>query len=273
MGNCPSGEEYDAGLCYPICKSGYIGEGPVCWAVCPEHTTPFGAVCTKQSYVRSGTLPSCPNDTYESGLFCYPNCDSGFTGIGPVCWGVCPPDFPNQAGFCSKPPDYGRGAGHLTESGCINSGDHGAATNGCERYAGLWYPICDKGYHNYDCCICTPSCPTGFRDDGATCYKPSYPNPDSSVPNVCPDGKEFFGGFCYNQCSEGYTGFGASCFAICTGATKNTGTQCQRDSYGRGAGTIPSILSSSERTAIIVVGIIFLIFIIIMIIWGILRII
>src|SRR6476620_11590303 len=28
---CADGQEYDAGLCYPKCKDGYNGVGPVCW--------------------------------------------------------------------------------------------------------------------------------------------------------------------------------------------------------------------------------------------------
>ena len=32
---CPEGREYDAGLCYPACESGYDGVGPVCWQDCP----------------------------------------------------------------------------------------------------------------------------------------------------------------------------------------------------------------------------------------------
>lgn len=31
---CPSGQDYDAGLCYPDCKAGYKSVGPVCWQNC-----------------------------------------------------------------------------------------------------------------------------------------------------------------------------------------------------------------------------------------------
>ena len=30
--DCPKGQENDAGLCYPVCKTHYKGVGPVCWA-------------------------------------------------------------------------------------------------------------------------------------------------------------------------------------------------------------------------------------------------
>ncbi len=33
---CEEGEELQAGLCYPKCREGYAGSGPVCWQVCPK---------------------------------------------------------------------------------------------------------------------------------------------------------------------------------------------------------------------------------------------
>jgi hypothetical protein len=269
MGNCSTGEEYDAGLCYTACNAGYEGVGPVCFGICPPNTSDAGAVCIKHSYIRGvGTIPICPPDTYESGALCYPTCSTGFTGNGPVCWGICPPDFPDFAGFCGKPnTSYGRGAGHLTEEGCRTSGEHGAALNGCEYYYGLWYPVCDQGFHNVACCICSPDCPPGFTDNGATCYKPSYPNGVGKIPEACPTGKENDAGLCYDICQDGYTGFAASCFAVCSGQTTDTGTQCQKNSYGRGVGTIPSLFSSTTKTALIITGIVLLVIIAIIVIW------
>jgi len=34
-GDCATGFQYDAGLCYPNCKAGYTGVGPVCWGDAP----------------------------------------------------------------------------------------------------------------------------------------------------------------------------------------------------------------------------------------------
>lgn len=47
---CPTGYTPDetggpAGLCYPACKSGYHGVGPVCWMNCPDGLVPCGAGC------------------------------------------------------------------------------------------------------------------------------------------------------------------------------------------------------------------------------------
>jgi hypothetical protein len=36
IGQCPAGQESDAGLCYPRCEAGYDGVGPVCWAGVPN---------------------------------------------------------------------------------------------------------------------------------------------------------------------------------------------------------------------------------------------
>ena len=33
--NCPAGTNYEDGLCYSPCKTGYYGVGPVCWGTCP----------------------------------------------------------------------------------------------------------------------------------------------------------------------------------------------------------------------------------------------
>lgn len=116
---CASGQEQDGALCYPPCKAGYNGIGPVCWGRCPEGTdTDFGATCTKwpvwgtrkvwfaripyikdwgwtkfkPSYGRGAGVPlsSCKAGQEKDGALCYPACKAGYNGIGPVCWGDCP---------------------------------------------------------------------------------------------------------------------------------------------------------------------------------------
>jgi len=51
---CPTAEEYDAGLCYTLCRDGYVGVGPVCWEVnCPtiggKAWVDCGAGCAQSS--------------------------------------------------------------------------------------------------------------------------------------------------------------------------------------------------------------------------------
>jgi hypothetical protein len=73
------------------------------------------------------------------------------------------PDKPNPPppvdGICQtiygdQKCQYGRGAGHFTQSNCQASDDHGAKENGCEKYGLFWYPKCDPGFDNEGCCIC-----------------------------------------------------------------------------------------------------------------------
>jgi len=47
-------------------------------------------VYAKDSYGRGAGYPlGCGNQQYDAGL-CYNYCNTNFTGVGPVCWGVCP---------------------------------------------------------------------------------------------------------------------------------------------------------------------------------------
>ncbi|KAJ6649527.1 hypothetical protein Bhyg_04763 [Pseudolycoriella hygida] len=44
---CPSGKQYDAGLCYVPCPTGLIGVGPLCWSACGGGTSSYcGIFCT-----------------------------------------------------------------------------------------------------------------------------------------------------------------------------------------------------------------------------------
>ena len=49
--SCSGSEDYDAGLCYPKCGSGYTGVGPVCWQDCPPGYIDDGAFCRKNAHV------------------------------------------------------------------------------------------------------------------------------------------------------------------------------------------------------------------------------
>lgn len=43
--DCGPGRVYDAGLCYPRCRAGFTGVGPVCWGRCPTGYDDHGATC------------------------------------------------------------------------------------------------------------------------------------------------------------------------------------------------------------------------------------
>ena len=242
MGNCPEGTEKDAGLCYKSCPKDYYGVGPVCWAGCPQGWTDIGVSCQKPSYDRgAGSVPNiCVDKEYDTGL-CYTKCNDGYKGIGPVCWGTCPPGFRDDGAFCAKPSAYGRGAGYTNQRACENSNDRGAKTNGCETWGSLWYPKCDKNYHNFGCCVCSPNCPVGWSDIGVSCTKPSYGRGVGTVPTECPKDQENNAGLCYTKCKDGYNGTLTRCYGTCPDNTTNAGLYCTKKTQGRGAGTVPPV--------------------------------
>ena len=79
--------------------------------------------CWRRTYGRGvGKVPEdCKDKSYNQGL-CYPHCEKGYNGIGPVCW-----DFPRS---------YGRGGGSVPD----------ACQNHMEFQAGLCYPQCKRTY-------------------------------------------------------------------------------------------------------------------------------
>ena len=109
-GNCPLGQENNAGLCYPQCESGFSGAGPVCWQNCSSGYDDHGLTCFqhifewhwKDSYGRGvGKIPGAcsAGEEYDAGL-CYSSCATDYTGVGPVCWENCKTGFTDDGAFC-----------------------------------------------------------------------------------------------------------------------------------------------------------------------------
>lgn len=100
------GCEKSGEIMYPRCKTGFHAVGCcICSPDCPSGMTDAGVSCAKPQGINRGVgiLPTqCENGENNAGL-CYPNCKSGFNGVGPVCWGnVCPSEFPVECGMsCS----------------------------------------------------------------------------------------------------------------------------------------------------------------------------
>jgi len=95
---CPPNAPDKSGLlCYPECRDGYVGIGPVCWKF-------------PKSYGRGiGSPMICSSQYEQSGALCYDYCDKRYFGVGPVCWQYCPPSQPTSCGVgCS-----------ITSSDCI----------------------------------------------------------------------------------------------------------------------------------------------------------
>jgi len=63
----------------------------MCKQNCPSGMTDSLATCGKQNYDRGiGTNRTCEAPLEEDALLCYPECEDGYDGIGPVCWKGCP---------------------------------------------------------------------------------------------------------------------------------------------------------------------------------------
>jgi hypothetical protein len=129
-----------------------------------------------------------PNLEYDAGL-CYPKCKAGMKSVANLCWGSCPSGYPDHGVGCSKPAPYGRGAGYPWKGG-DGLNDNGMfarcrAENpaGCEKDGLIVYPVCKPGFHKVGCCICSPNCPAGLTDTGATCLKRTENRGTASSPS------------------------------------------------------------------------------------------
>jgi hypothetical protein len=93
---------YGSGACerngllyYPICKAGYDNDGCCICSVrlnCDSYGM-GGKVaysCAKKIIIGKVQTGECaPDEDKEAGL-CYKKCPGGYTGVGPVCWGLAP---------------------------------------------------------------------------------------------------------------------------------------------------------------------------------------
>ena len=170
---CPSDKEKDGALCYPKCRSGYHGVGPVCWQSCGGFGRDDGAFCAKPS-----------STVVERDALC-----TGCTGCSKCSWRGC--------SGCSGCSDCSTKRCRSNEQG------HGA----------LCYPKCRSGYHNVACCTCSPNCPSGMKDNKVvSCTKKSYGRSAGS-PLVCASNvPDKDAGPCYANCKSGYTGVGPVCW-------------------------------------------------------------
>jgi hypothetical protein len=96
--NCPWYDE--CGLTFArgcsTCPPGYANDGCTCRI--------DADIFVKPNYGRGvGTVPDqCgANQDYDAGL-CYPTCNAGYHGVGPYCWGTCPPEYQDQGGTCYR---------------------------------------------------------------------------------------------------------------------------------------------------------------------------
>jgi len=183
--------------------------------------------CWLKAYGRGVGKPitTCHKGDEKNGLLCYPECETGYTGVGPVCWQNCLNNYRDDGAFCYKPSSYGRGAGYplWSKQKCNDEN-----SNGCEKYGLLYYPKCKTGFHNVGCCICSPDCPSGQTDIGISCAKKSYGR-GAGTPLTCEDGEQYDAGLCYTPCSEGYDNVGPVCWGRCPQGFTQCGALCLKN--------------------------------------------
>ena len=181
-GDCPTDYEKDGGLCYPKCRDGFVGVGPVCWQKCPSRYRDDGAFCAKaEAYGRGAGYPWKFGDTAfdlsaargrcegenggsgtceQDGAIYYPKCKEGFVKVGCcVCSPACPPGSTDIGVSCAK-STYTRGVGKVPSCGA-----------GLQADAGLCYEPCPRDYTGVGP-VCWGNCPADFPFNcGAGCAK------------------------------------------------------------------------------------------------------
>jgi len=103
---CRPDEDLVGLLCYPKCRRGYVGNGPVCW----RNINPY----TKQSYGRgSGNSMKCSEDLFNVSGLCYRRCPPGSSmkSLG-LCSQECPPGSTDFGVGCTR-ESYNRGVGDV----------------------------------------------------------------------------------------------------------------------------------------------------------------
>lgn len=198
----------------------WLGRGsPPPTAICPPNYTDDGLTCRrdvsvvpKPSYDRGPGGPpyQCPvGEELDAGL-CYPLCANGYHGVGPLCWGLCPPQYTDDGATCRRD----------------------AKIIGADNSKCPWYDKCGLTFAK-GCSICPP----GFSNDGCTCRidtnvisKPSYGRGTGSVPNRCAANQEYDTGLCYVSCAVGYHGVGPVCWGSCPQGYDDHGATCYRAS-------------------------------------------
>jgi hypothetical protein len=143
--------------------------------------------------------------------------------------------------YCYK-SSYGRGAGEPL--GCAA---------GLDKNGQLCYPKCRAGYSGAGP-VCYSNCPAGFNDIGALCQKPASYGRGAGYPlhfgefsldgararceKDNPQGCEQNGALYYPKCKAGFHAVGCCvCSPDCPSGLTDTGTDCAKSSYGRGAGS------------------------------------
>jgi hypothetical protein len=186
LSTCSSSDEKDGLLCYPKCKAGMKGVGPVCWAEtvgvgigtpvqleeCPAGWSNDGLICREPISCASGLdffKQGCSGGRLVGRLNNGGTCGSDREKIDGLCYNRCPAGWEHVAGMpynCKKsgvPLSEPRGAGSPMKCAA-----------GEKEIAGLCYNNCPSGSVMQSLGLCSQSCPAGANDFGVGCTRESY---------------------------------------------------------------------------------------------------
>jgi hypothetical protein len=211
-------------------------------------------ICWKRTVTRGvGLTPTeCTAKDMDAGL-CYPKCRAGFKGVGPVCWQTCPPGYNDTGGHCLKPQAYGRGSGYawqfgdpLNDSAMFKRCEAANGQGNCEKSGAIVYPKCRAGFKATGCCVCSPVCPSGTTDIGVSCQKQSYGRGVGTIP-TCRAGLDADGGLCYAKCPAGTSGVGPVCWSGCPpDMPVNCGASCAKSTAACAESIVNQVTSTGE---------------------------
>ncbi|KAG5175976.1 hypothetical protein JKP88DRAFT_265576 [Tribonema minus] len=94
-------------MAYPKCAPSFQAFGcNMCSPECPDGGVDTGSGCAKDTVNRTVSAMVCEPGQEQDGLLCYPQCDGGSSGIGPLCWqGSCESDAEHSTDcgpFCAR---------------------------------------------------------------------------------------------------------------------------------------------------------------------------
>ena len=141
---------------------------------------------------------------------------------------------------------YGRGVGKV-----ITACREGQEKNGA---------LCKEGFYGVGP-VCWQYCPSGFRDDGAFCYKPeaygrgvgyAIWNEDKCKRENAELGCEKWGAVWYPKCKANFHNVACCiCSPDCPSGMTDIGISCAKDSYGRGVGEVLTCEAGLEMSGLL----------------------
>lgn len=160
LSSCPADKEKDAWLCYPKCKSGYDGVGPVCWQGCPGGYVDTGAFCHINKPLTKKGKWECVKRVFGICIMKALDCPGGYVNAGLFCALKTPPVPPGYKGLSGLDiikDSYGRGVGAPMDCAA-----------GKQEDAGLCYEPCRQGYSGVGP-VCWMQCTGGRTECGLGC--------------------------------------------------------------------------------------------------------